>query len=285
MNVKVAKSAGFCFGVKRAVDALEELVEKHEGLPIYTFGPIIHNEYVVRSFEERGVKMLSDKDELQKVTSGIVVLRSHGVSREIYELLDGNGIKYMDVTCPFVYNIHEIVRKCSENGESVIVLGDRLHPEVQGILGWCGGKHAYVIASEEEAAKTVIEPGEKTTLVAQTTFNHNKFKNIVEIFLEKGYNINVLDTICNATETRQKEAADLSESVDAMLVIGSKNSSNTRKLYEISKQKCCHTYHIQTWNDFEPSVLEGMNSVGITAGASTPNKMIEEVQNNVRNEF
>lgn len=283
MDVTVAKTAGFCFGVKRAVEKVYEQIEKGK-TPIYTFGPIIHNEEVVRDLEERGVKVLETAEELRQLTDGVVVIRSHGVGKDIYDILERNGIEIIDATCPFVKKIHRIVSEQNENGRRVIIVGNGKHPEVEGIKGW-GNDDTLVIETAEEFEKLQISDGEKLCIVAQTTFNYNKFQELVEIFLKKGYDISVVNTICNATEERQTEAKDIAAKVDAMIVIGGKHSSNTRKLYEICCRECAHTCLIQTLDDLHLELPKAVRLVGITAGASTPNKLIEEVQNYVRINF
>lgn len=283
MDVTVAKTAGFCFGVKRAVEKVYEQIEKGK-TPIYTFGPIIHNEEVVRDLEERGVKVLETEKELRQLTDGVVVIRSHGVGKDIYDILEKNGIEIIDATCPFVKKIHRIVSEQNENGRRVIIVGNGKHPEVEGIKGW-GNDDTLVIETAEEFEKLQISDGEKLCIVAQTTFNYNKFQELVEIFLKKGYDISVVNTICNATEERQTEAKDIAAKVDAMIVIGGKHSSNTRKLYEICCKECAHTCLIQTLDDLHLELPKAVRLVGITAGASTPNKLIEEVQNYVRINF
>lgn len=283
MDVTVAKTAGFCFGVKRAVEKVYEQIEKGK-TPIYTFGPIIHNEEVVRDLEERGVKVLETAEELRQLTDGVVVIRSHGVGKDIYDILEKNGIEIIDATCPFVKKIHRIVSEQNENGRRVIIVGNGKHPEVEGIKGW-GNDDTLVIETAEEFEKLQISDGEKLCIVAQTTFNYNKFQELVEIFLKKGYDISVVNTICNATEERQTEAKDIAAKVDAMIVIGGKHSSNTRKLYEICCKECAHTCLIQTLDDLHLELPKAVRLVGITAGASTPNKLIEEVQNYVRINF
>ena len=225
MNVKRAKTAGFCFGVKRAVETVYEQAKNSDAAPIYTYGPIIHNEEVVKDLENQGVIVLRTEQELEQLTEGTVIIRSHGVAKYIYEKLEKKKIQIVDATCPFVKKIHRIVSR--------------------------------------------------VCVVAQTTFNYNKFQDLVEIISKKSYDVSVLNTICGATRERQTEARSIAEEVDAMIVIGDKHSSNTQKLFEICKGACKDTYYIQT--------LDGsVETVGITAGASTPNNIIEEVQNNVR---
>ena len=275
MEVIVAKTAGFCFGVKRAVEKVYEQTETGDG-PIYTYGPIIHNEEVVRDLEERGVRVLSTEEELEALESGVVVIRSHGVSRRVYNLLAGKNVRVVDATCPFVRKIHRIVEKQAAAGRKVVIIGNASHPEVEGIKGW-GNADTFVVDSLDQVEKLPFQEGDPVCIVSQTTFNYNKFKELVEKFSEKRYDILVLNTICNATQERQVEAKEVASKVDAMIVIGGKNSSNTQKLYEICKKECENTHYIQTLGDFNPECVSSVSSVGITAGASTPNYIIEEV--------
>ena len=275
MEIIVAKTAGFCFGVKRAVEKVYEQTET-AGKPIYTYGPIIHNEEVVKDLEKRGVRVLETEEELKNLTGGVVVIRSHGVSRHIYQILEERGIQVVDATCPFVRKIHRIVEEQTAAGRKVIIIGNSAHPEVEGIKGW-GNDDTLAVDSPEEVEKVSFPPGTKVCIVSQTTFNYNKFKELVEKFSEKRYDILVLNTICNATQERQVEAKEVASKVDAMIVIGGKNSSNTQKLYEICKRECENTHYIQTLGDFNPECVSSVSSVGITAGASTPNYIIEEV--------
>ena len=283
MKVITAKTAGFCFGVKRAVEKVYEQV-KQEKKEIYTYGPIIHNEEVVSDLESKGVKVLESLEELEKLERGTVIIRSHGVGRAIYRLIEEKGLELVDATCPYVRKIHRIVKEKSEQGVQIIIIGNDTHPEVEGIKGWCVHP-AIVIADQESASELVFPEDQKICIVSQTTFNYNKFKNLVEIIDKKGYDIDVINTICSATEERQLEAGELADKVDAMIVIGGKSSSNTQKLFEICKTNCVNTYYIQTLDDLELYSLPPVNCVGITAGASTPNYLIKEVQEYVRNEL
>jgi len=276
MQVKVAKSAGFCFGVQRAVDTVYEQAEKGVR-PIYTYGPIIHNEVVVEDLKEKGVEVLNSLEELKKVEKGTVIIRSHGVGREIYELIREKGLDCVDATCPFVKKIHNIVDKESAAGKEIIIIGNDKHPEVEGIKGWCRTK-AYVIESAEQAEELCASETVPLCIVSQTTFNYKKFKDLVEILDKKRYDKIVVNTICNATEERQTEARQIAGEVDAMIVIGGSHSSNTQKLFEICRNECENTYYIQTVCDLDLEVLRSTGLVGITAGASTPKKIIEEVQ-------
>ena len=283
MKVIVAKTAGFCFGVERAVNQVYDQIKNENG-PIYTLGPIIHNEEVVRDLEEKGVKVLNSENEILTLTEGTVIIRSHGVGKHIYDMLKAQGVQIVDATCPFVKKIHRIVQEQNLQGRRVIIIGDETHPEVEGIKGW-GDARTMVVKNEEQMEKLPSFTGEKLCIVSQTTFNYNKFKDLVEKFEKKGYDILVLNTICNATQERQVEAERIASQVDAMIVIGGKNSSNTRKLYEICQKECKDTYYIQTLDDLNPESVNSVRSVGITAGASTPKKIIEEVHTNVRIKF
>ena len=284
MNVVLAKSAGFCFGVKRAVNMVYEEVEASEE-PIYTYGPIIHNDEVVKDFESKGVVLVKDLSQLAELPKGRIIVRSHGISRKEYEEMEGYGFTVIDATCPFVRKIHKLVDKHSADGEYIVIIGNPKHPEVCGIRGWVNGDAVSIIESAEEAERLIIPSDKKVCIVSQTTFNYNKFQELVEIVCKKGYDINVLNTICNATEERQTEARQIAKEVDAMIVIGDKNSSNTQKLFEICNKECENTYYIQTSRDMDYQLLKSINNVGITAGASTPNNIIEEVSKNVRNEL
>ena len=283
MKVEVAKSAGFCFGVQRAVDSVYSEIEKGKK-PIYTFGPIIHNEQVVADLETKGIKVINTVDELKKLNEGTVVIRSHGVPKEIYDILEKQHINIVDATCPFVKKIHNIVSDESKKDKVIIIIGNNNHPEVEGIKGWVKGP-VFVINEEEQIEKIGDLKNKSVCIVSQTTFNHNKFKYLVEIIKKKGYDINVVNTICNATHVRQVEAQKIASKVDAMIVIGGKRSSNTQKLYDICKEECNNTYYIQTLDDLDLCELESLESIGITAGASTPKNIIEEVVLNVREEF
>ena len=289
MKVKVAKTAGFCFGVQRAVDKVYELIGSCPDR-LFTLGPIIHNEEVVNDLEKKGVRVASE-DDLRTLPEGsTVVIRSHGVGKEVYDHLEEYGLSYVDVTCPFVLKIHRIVEKESRAGAHIVIIGDPDHPEVVGICGWCMGPYT-VIRTEQDALDFVFPADKSICIVPQTTFNYNKFKDLVEILSKKRYDntvlniLNILNTICNATEERQKEAKSIAGEVDTMLVVGGRHSSNTQKLFEICKKECENTYYIQTPVDLDSDMFQCSSYVGITAGASTPKKIIEEVQEHVRIKF
>ena len=285
MEVKLAKYAGFCFGVKRAVDTVYERVDS--GRRIYTYGPIVHNEEVVKDMEAQGVSVINNEealDDFNPEPDSLVVIRAHGVTKREYDKLTAKGFEIIDATCPFVKKIHNIAIEQETLGRQVLIAGDPEHPEIKGIVGWCNGP-VKVFRNYEDAEKFVPEKGINYVLLAQTTFQVKKFKEIVDLFANKEYNIYVVNTICNATEERQRSAAELSQEADAMIVIGSNGSSNTRKLYEICRERCENTYYIQTLDDLHLVLPNTTKLVGITAGASTPQNIIEEVQNNVRGTY
>ena len=284
MKLTIAKSAGYCFGVKRAVNMVYQEAEEAK-VPVYTYGPIIHNEEVVRDLKQRGVHVVRELKELENLPKGKIIIRSHGISRREHEAMKACGFEVLDATCPFVLKIHRLVEKYSKEGYRIVIAGNEHHPEVEGILGWVEGQPAYTVISQEDIEKLPLKEGEKVCLVAQTTFNYNKFQDIVEIIAKKGYDITVLNTICNATEVRQTEARKVAQCSDVMIVIGDRHSSNTQKLFEICKNECKNTYYIQTSDEMDYTQIRSNNNVGITAGASTPNNIIEEVSKNVRNEL
>ncbi len=276
----MAKTAGFCFGVKRAVEQVYEQIEKAKE-PVYTYGPIIHNQQVVKDLEEKGVCVLNTEEELLELSRGIVIIRSHGVGKDVYDILEKRNVTVVDATCPFVKKIHRIVQEQEKKGRRVVIAGNPDHPEVQGICGWAG-EGTLVVSEASQVEKLPLLPGESLCFVAQTTFNYNKFQDLVEKFEKKGYDILVLNTICSATQERQVEASRIASEVDVMIVIGDKKSSNSQKLYEICQKKCKNTYFIQTVGDFNPECVNSVRNVGITAGASTPKQIIEEVHANAR---
>ena len=284
-ELTIAKSAGFCFGVTRAVNMVYEAIEK-ENVPIYTYGPIIHNDEVVKDMEKNGVTVINDLDELSSHKKGVMIIRSHGISKAEYDKIKDCGFEVLNATCPFVSKIHRYVEDYSSKGYDIIIVGSPKHPEVCGIKGWADEKcHVTIINSPEDAEKYTKNSTKKLCIVSQTTFNYNKFQDIVEIIAKKGYDITVLNTICNATEVRQNEARKVAQCSDVMIVIGDRHSSNTQKLFEICKNECKNTYYIQTSDEMDYTQIRSNNNVGITAGASTPNNIIEEVSKNVRNEL
>ena len=282
MKVELAKSAGFCFGVEKAVNTVYEEAKKENEI-VYTLGPIIHNEEVVKDMKKRGVEAVKIED-LASLQKGTVIIRSHGVSRDVYNFVKQSGHRVVDATCPFVKKIHAIVSVQSGKGKTVVIIGNPDHPEVMGIKGW-GDENTYAVENVEQFINLDLKKDEEIIIVAQTTFNHKKFQEIIDKISLLGYDVRCFNTICNATQERQAEAKKIASNVDAMIVIGDKKSSNTGKLVEICQEECKNTVFIQTLEDLNYDALLSVDSVGITAGASTPKHIIEEVQNIVRSKF
>ena len=283
-EIRLAETAGFCFGVRRAVEKVYEEAGKAAG-PVYTYGPVIHNEEVVRDLEKKGVRVLHSEEELKDLEEGTVIIRSHGVGKKIYDICAGKDkVRLVDATCPFVGKIHDIIRKESTEGRRILIIGDASHPEVQGIRGW-SMDNTDIASSEEEIRKLGISSSDSLSVVAQTTYNSKKFIEVIDKLKNLVYDIRCFNTICNATQERQTEARNIASEADAVIVIGGKSSSNTRKLVEICREECDNVFFIQTAEDLKPLTLTSFDRIGITAGASTPQNIIEEVQNIVRSEF
>lgn len=275
--IKVAASAGFCFGVSRSVTLIYSLLQSGE--KIATLGPIIHNPQVVSDLQGKGVLVEEDIDKIPKDYK--IVIRSHGVPKRVYEKLEKEKREYVDATCPFVAKIHSIVSENYKEGKKILIAGDKKHPEVIGINGFCDDS-AIVLGSAEEVAELVEKGriyGENDyILVAQTTFNKNEWKKSIEILKKVYTNIIFFDTICSATEERQTEAEKLSAESDVMIVIGGRTSSNTNHLCEVC-EKNCRTVLVESADELGRESFLGEKNIGITAGASTPAYIIEEVQN------
>ena len=277
MSVTVAKTAGFCFGVNRAIELVYRLAA--EGKKVATLGPIIHNPQVVDDLKRKGVRIVSSPEEAEP--GEVLVIRSHGVPEAVYRELEARGIPYEDATCPFVAKIHHIVSEYSEKGYRVLIAGDPDHPEVQGIAGYCKGE-AFVFRNAEELESFAKSEPEllcfPTIMVSQTTFQQNLWEECKKTAKNHYTNLFIFDTICNATSMRQREAVELAQQSDCMVVIGGRNSSNTLKLKEICSQYC-KTVLIETDVELDPDLIREAHSVGVTAGASTPAYIIKEVRN------
>lgn len=272
MNVKIAKEAGFCFGVKRAMKmAWDELEKNKDG--IYALGPLIHNKQAVERYEEKGLKTINDINDVP--LNNNMIIRSHGVSESVYNESKDRGINIIDTTCPFVRKIHKIVKECYKKGYSIIVIGDRNHPEVIGINGWCENS-AIVIKNLDELNEITFDKSKQYCVVAQTTINLDLYKQVIDILSKEIEGVLFNNTICSATKVRQEAAKELSKEVDCMVVIGGKHSSNTQKLVNICKE-FVPTFAIETKEDLSTDLLKEFKDIGITAGASTPNWIIEDV--------
>ena len=272
MEVIVAKSAGFCFGVRRAVDYAYSSVGKQD---VYTYGPIIHNKVVTKDLEKKGIKVTENLDQVIK---GELIIRSHGIPPEKYSEIEAKGIKYKDCTCPYVKKIHNIVKNNHTKNKAIIIIGNKIHPEVVGINGCCNYS-AIILNSIEEAQNINLDKAKEYALVVQTTFQTDVFNKIVCILNSISDKIVVYNTICAATEDRQREAIEVAKKVDIMIVLGDKASSNTRKLYEISKNYCKKVHLCETICDLELQNIKNNVKIGITAGASTPSAIIKEAVN------
>ena len=277
-EIRVAKSAGFCFGVRRAVDGLLSLVDENEDGEVFTYGPIIHNEAVIKDFEKRGVRLFSEDEPLPVPgRKSFMAIRSHGVTRDTKERIEKAGFFVRDLTCPFVSKIQSIVSEYSKKGFHIVITGDEHHPEVIGIMGWADPKSVSVVKSADDVSRLYLPKETKICVVSQTTFRADLFKKLVEMLIQKGYDTYAQNTICSATSLRQSEAKELSEWADVMLVIGGKNSSNSAKLFDICRERCERSFFLQGADDLKVSELHSIRCIGITAGASTPDKIIEEV--------
>ena len=275
MSVTVAKSAGFCFGVNRAVELVEQAVR--EGKQVATLGPIIHNRHAVAHFEQMGVRVIEQAEQAQPGMT--VIIRSHGVTRQVYEQLQTQGAEIIDATCPFVKRIHGIVDKASREGKLPVIIGTRSHPEVEGIAGWCD--HCKIFETPEELEKWAqdpeISPDLPICMVCQTTSTESLWKICIKIAKKEFTNPEIFDTICKATESRQSEAAQLSAKCQAMVVVGDTHSSNTGRLAMICREHCEKVVLVDNASELDPDFFRGATAVGVTAGASTPAWIIKEV--------
>ena len=272
MKIIVADKAGFCFGVRRAVSIAEESVAKRK--EIYTFGPLIHNPQEIVRLESIGVKTL-DKPSAKK--GSVLVVRTHGIPDGLAEKIKAKGVALVDATCPFVKRAQEIVKDLSDKGYQVIIAGDREHPEVKALISY-GGKFCRVVENASEVKKIKLK--DKIGVISQTTQDPDNFKEIVECIRKYSPNAKAHNTICRATIDRQESARRLAKKVDLLIVVGGKNSGNTRRLYEIGSE-IVKTKLIETHNEIKSQWFAGIKTVGITAGASTPHWIIEEVKNKI----
>lgn len=273
-RIIITQNAGFCFGVERATKIAFDASREHEK-DIYTLGPIIHNPQVVKSLESEGVIAKKDIDEIEK---GTVIIRSHGVSSEVMNRASSKNLNILDATCPFVKKAQKNAEKLSSEGYTVLIVGDSKHPEVQGILSYVKGD-VYVAGSVEDVE--ALPPIKKLGIVAQTTQSPDNFGKIVDACMKKAEDLNICNTICDATEVRQAESVELAKKVDCMLVIGGFNSANTKRLTSLCLQIQSNTHHIESVGELREEWFRDAESVGITAGASTPAEAIEEVRKKV----
>ncbi len=278
MEIIIAENSGFCFGVERSLQlALSSIQfaqekQKNKKIPIYSLGPLIHNPQVVQDLEKKGIKVIS---KLSNIKKGILIIRSHGVSPEVLEEAKSRKFKVIDATCPFVKKAQKLVQQLTEQNYRVIIIGDRSHPEVLGLLGFSAGQS--VVVSDVKGVDKIPCHLTRIGVVAQTTQLFDNFRNVVTKLLSKTKELKIYNTICEATAKRQESAKVLAAKVDLMLVIGGYNSANTTRLAEVCREQNSSTYHIEKLEDFDFRLLNNKEKIGITAGASTPDWVIKEI--------
>ncbi len=270
-TVQVADQAGYCFGVRRALDlALDNLSSDTGG--VYSLGPIIHNPQVVEEFRRKGLIPIDSIDEIDR---GLLIIRSHGVERDLLKQASEKGLEVVDATCPFVKNAQTLARKLSGEGYQVVIVGEITHPEVKGILSYAGDDPIVVKdAAELRTASVSVKVG----VLSQTTKRKEDFVEVVKAVSELAHECRAFNTICNATLSRQASAVELAETVELMLVVGGKNSANTRRLAELCRSAGCEAFQIESPDEIVPHMLRGKQSIGIAAGASTPRSQVDAVK-------
>ncbi len=278
MEIVKVKSAGFCFGVKRAVRIALETVEKYKNKAIYTIGPIIHNKDVVRDLNDVGIKV----SESANIKNSIVILRSHGVEKEILEKLKENNNIIIDATCPYVKKIHECVEKLKNEKYFIIIIGDGNHPEVKAISSYAENGKFKIVSSLIDLDDLNLKKIKKIGIVAQTTQDIENFLSICSEILKNKAEIRIFNTICDSTSIRQEETIETAKQVDCMIVIGGKHSANTKRLYKLAKEVLEDTYHIENEKELDLEWIKNKNKVGVTAGASTPENIINKVIEKIR---
>jgi len=276
MEIVLAESLGFCMGVKRAVDMAYRAIEKADGEPVVTLGPLIHNAQEIDRLVGDGVQAL---DEHARPEHGIVIIRAHGVAPQVYDELKARGLRVMDGTCPYVHYSQRKAVELAEEGYEVVIAGDKNHPEIRGILGYIGGR-AHVVKTVEEAR--ALPSFERVGVIAQTTISPQKYQAIVEVLRERSREVKVCETICDATEENQAAVRRLSAEVEVLYVIGGRHSANSNKLVETAREQCPRSMLVETADEIEPEDLRGVARVGVSAGASTPDWMIQRVVERLR---
>ena len=279
MEIIIGKTAGFCYGVKRAVEGCINEIENAKE-KIYCLGEIVHNKQVVEELERKGIQFIEDMQNIK----GKVIIRAHGIKKELYELAKKNNINIKDYTCPKVLNIHSIVEDYAKRGFYIVLTGSSKHPENIGTVSYA--ENNYFILENKDNIKNLLqkikeEKIQKVLLISQTTYNLDDFLEISKELKEripKEVILEIKNTICNATKSRQEEVSDIAKKVDKMIIIGGKNSSNTKKLFDIASKHCDDTICIETYKEIEEEDFNKYNKIGIMAGASTPEKSIEDVK-------
>jgi len=278
MEVKIAKNSGLCYGVKRAIQIAKKTRRLKSG-KVYTLGDLIHNPQVIEELEKREIRPANNPEEIKE---GTIIIRSHGASPEIYDLLNQKNIEIVDATCPIVKNIQKLVSKLAEKGDEIIIVGNSKHPETIGLKGHSLGK-GIIIENEEEARKLPFK--KKRAVISQSTQDFNTFKEVTGALIECTEELNIHNTICESTQIRQNATSKLASSVDVLFIIGGKNSSNTNKLYQISKRILKNTHFIENAKQITPEMIQGANKIGLSGGASTPPEVINEVSKKIKSSF
>lgn len=276
MEILLAESLGFCMGVKRAVDLAYRALEKSDGEPVVTLGPLIHNAQEIKRLAGDGIEVADEND---RPSNGAVIIRAHGVAPQVYEDLKARGLRVMDGTCPYVHYSQRKAVELHNEGYTVVIVGDRNHPEIRGILGYVEGD-AYVVKSVEE---TLALPAlERVGTIAQTTLTPEKYRTIVGLLKQRVPEVKVCETICDATEENQAAVRELASEVELLYVIGGRHSANSNKLVEVAKEVCPRSLLIETEDEVRPEDVRGLERVGVSAGASTPDWMIRKVVERLR---
>lgn len=281
MEIILGKHAGFCNGVKNVVEKTNKILEENGAT--YCLGELAHNKNLIEELSKKGLKIIENAEEAKER----IIIRAHGIPKEIYKKLEEKNIEILDYTCPYVLAIHKIAEEKAKENYFIILVGVKVHPETIGTISFCG-KNSEIVENEEDIEKAIKKfkksDSEKIYILAQTTINVNKFNKIIEKIKEhvKEENVEVKNTICNSTKTRQDETVQIAKEVDAMIIIGGKNSSNTKKLYEVAKENCENTYLIETYKELKKEEITKYNKIGIMAGASTPQNVINDVVNFIK---
>jgi len=278
MEIIIAKNSGFCYGVKRALQMAKRTRRQSAG-QVLTLGELIHNPQVIADLEKQGVRSTEDPKSIHE---GTVIIRSHGVAPEIYKILEKKNIEIIDATCPIVKKIQKLVERLAQENEEIIIVGNKEHPEIKGLVGYSRGKGRII---ENEAQAHSLPRKKKRAVLAQSTQDLFLFGQVVAALIQMTEELKVYNTICHSTQTRQKATSELAFRVDILFIVGGKKSSNTDKLYQISKRILPQTYFIESARQITPRLLKGAKRIGISGGASTPPEVIEEAVAKIRNSF
>lgn len=279
MQILTAKHAGFCEGVERAYRIALKETENNQN--VFMLGNLVHNSQVVNKFKKLGIKTIKDLSEITPGTKGTLILSAHGVPPQVYEEAKALGLKIVDTTCPWVKNPQRIAQELAKEGRQVVIIGDKGHPEVKSLVGWSGGT-ALVVQNIEELKQTRLDQQKPIGVLAQTTQSEENFSSIINYLKQNFKDVKEQNTICGATEKRQSSAIDLSNKVDLMLIVGDKMSANTKRLTELCTKTGTEAHQIQTVDELNLDWLKGKNKIGITAGASTPDWVIEKVEQKLK---